>query len=75
MSSETRLNPYPSPLDGGGRANETVEPTPTQAKDSQADILPKVKSTFKFAEFRQVLNGVNDVFDEDTQRGTDLIIR
>ncbi len=55
--------------------NETVEPIPTQAKDSQADILPKVKSTFKFAEFRQVLNGVNGVFDEDTQRGTDLIIR
>eukprot|EP00752_Nemacystus_decipiens_P002087 g1997.t1 len=45
------------------------------AKDSQADILPKIKQTFKFAEFRQVLNGVNDVFDEETQRGTDLIIR
>ena len=46
-----------------------------QAKDSQADVLPKIKETFKFAEFRQVLNEVNDVFDEDTQRGTDLIIR
>lgn len=38
-------------------------------------MLPKIKETFKFAEFRQVLNGVNDVFDEETQRGTDLIIR
>ncbi|CAN0155350.1 unnamed protein product, partial [Ectocarpus sp. 8 AP-2014] len=45
------------------------------AKDPQANVLPKVQQTFKFAEFRQVLNGVNDVFDEDTQRGTDLIIR
>lgn len=38
-------------------------------------MLPKVKESFKFAEFRQVLNEVNDVFDEDTQRATDLIIR
>lgn len=46
-----------------------------QAKDPQADVLPKIKETFRFAEFRKVLNDVNDVFDEDTQRGTDLIIR
>ncbi|CAM9468143.1 unnamed protein product, partial [Hapterophycus canaliculatus] len=45
------------------------------AKDPQADVLPMVKESFKFAEFRAVLNEVNDVFDEETQRGTDLIIR
>ncbi|CAM9831696.1 unnamed protein product [Ectocarpus sp. 12 AP-2014] len=45
------------------------------AKDPQANVLPKVQEAFKFAEFRQVLNEVNDVFDEETQRGTDLIIR
>lgn len=50
-------------------------PTRDQAKDPQADVLPKVKESFKFAEFRQVLNEVNEVFDEETQRGTDLIIR
>lgn len=53
-----------------------VVPLPfLQAKDPQADVLPTVQRTFKFAEFRSVLNEVNDVFDEDTQRGTDLIIR
>lgn len=46
-----------------------------QASNPQADVLPKVKSTFNMAEFRSTLNGVNDVFDEDTQRGTDLIVR
>lgn len=46
-----------------------------QEKDPQADILPKIKETFNFAKFRSVLNDVNDAFDEDTQRGTDLIIR
>ncbi|CAM9879021.1 unnamed protein product [Ectocarpus sp. 6 AP-2014] len=53
----------------------TKEISDTLAKDPQANVLPKVQQTFKFAEFRQVLNEVNDVFDEDTQRGTDLIIR
>ncbi|CBN79103.1 conserved unknown protein [Ectocarpus siliculosus] len=53
----------------------TKDISDTLAKDPQANVLPKVQQTFKFAEFRQVLNGVNDVFDEDTQRGTDLIIR
>lgn len=38
-------------------------------------MLPKIKETFRFAEFRKVLNDVNGVFDEDTQRGTDLIVR
>lgn len=46
-----------------------------QAQDPQADLLPMVKDSFKFAEFRSVLNEVNDVFDEETQRGTDLIVR
>ncbi|CAM9837177.1 unnamed protein product [Ascophyllum nodosum] len=44
-------------------------------KDPQADVLPKIKEIFGFAEFRKVLNDVNGVFDEDTQRGTDLIVR
>ena len=46
-----------------------------QEKDPQADVLPKIKEIFGFAEFRKVLNDVNGVFDEDTQRGTDLIVR
>ncbi|CAM9876328.1 unnamed protein product, partial [Pylaiella littoralis] len=53
----------------------TKELTEMLAKDPNANLLPKVQESFKSAEFRQVLNEVNDVFDEETQRGTDLIIR
>eukprot|EP00904_Undaria_pinnatifida_P000767 jgi/Undpi1/10691/HiC_scaffold_29.g13139.m1 len=53
----------------------TKDISATLASNPQADVLPKVKATFNMSEFRSTLNGINDVFDEDTQRGTDLIVR
>jgi len=44
-------------------------------KDSQALINKKVRASLEVSKLRNVLNGVNVVFDEDTQRGTDRLIR
>merc|ERR1712157_579462 len=45
------------------------------AKDSQADIGPTIRREFDFSKLRVSLNTLNSAFDEDTQRGTDRIIR
>eukprot|EP00567_Pseudictyota_dubia_P008336 CAMPEP_0197439034 /NCGR_PEP_ID=MMETSP1175-20131217/5861_1 /TAXON_ID=1003142 /ORGANISM="Triceratium dubium, Strain CCMP147" /LENGTH=209 /DNA_ID=CAMNT_0042968861 /DNA_START=68 /DNA_END=697 /DNA_ORIENTATION=+ len=47
----------------------------TLSADSQADIGPKIRKDFDFAQLRADLNTVNSAFDEDTQRGTDRLIR
>jgi len=44
-------------------------------KNPQADIAPYIRKNFDFSILRGSLNNFNTVFDEDTQRGTDRIIR
>lgn len=43
--------------------------------DSQADIGPKIRKDFDFSVIRSDLNAINAALDEDTQRGTDRIVR
>lgn len=44
-------------------------------KNPQADVAPFLKKEFDFAKLRTDLNTLNSAFDEDTQRGTDRLIR
>jgi hypothetical protein len=44
-------------------------------KDGQADLAPTIRKKLDFVEVRQSLNTLNSAFDEDTQRGTDRLIR
>eukprot|EP00559_Dactyliosolen_fragilissimus_P007317 CAMPEP_0184869280 /NCGR_PEP_ID=MMETSP0580-20130426/33495_1 /TAXON_ID=1118495 /ORGANISM="Dactyliosolen fragilissimus" /LENGTH=209 /DNA_ID=CAMNT_0027370655 /DNA_START=92 /DNA_END=721 /DNA_ORIENTATION=+ len=43
--------------------------------NDQADIGPTIRKEFDFVQLRTDLNTLNSAFDEDTQRGTDRIIR
>lgn len=43
--------------------------------NSQVDVGPYLRKEFDFVKLRQALNVVNTAFDEDTQRGTDRLIR
>jgi len=45
------------------------------AKDPQANIRPVIVKELDFSGLRSTLNTVNTAFDEDTQRGTDRLIR
>mmetsp|Transcript_51611 Transcript_51611/g.109754 ORF Transcript_51611/g.109754 Transcript_51611/m.109754 type:complete len:209 (+) Transcript_51611:315-941(+) len=45
------------------------------ASDNQADIGPKIRKDFDFSIVRTDLNSINAALDEDTQRGTDRIVR
>ena len=47
----------------------------TLASDSQADIGPTIRKELDFVKIRADLNTLNTAFDEDTQRGTDRLIR
>ena len=47
----------------------------TLASDNQADIGPKIRKDFDFSAVRTDLNAINAALDEDTQRGTDRIVR
>lgn len=53
----------------------TKELQSQMAKDGQAAINSEVRKTFEVSKLRCALNDVNVVFDEDTQRGTDRLIR
>jgi hypothetical protein len=44
-------------------------------KDSQINLGPTIKKTFDFSKLRADLNTLNSAFDEETQRGTDRLIR
>merc|ERR1711957_416556 len=52
-----------------------VDMKSTLVADSQADIGPKVRKDFDFSVIRTNLNAINAALDEDTQRGTDRIVR
>merc|ERR1712232_371055 len=43
--------------------------------NSQVDLKPAIRKNFEFAKLRSDLNTLNTAFDEDTQRGTDRLIR
>lgn len=58
-----------------GYASSAKEMQAILASDSQADIGPKVRKDFEFSQLRADLNTLNSAFDEDTQRGTDRLIR
>jgi len=45
------------------------------AKDPQANIGPYLMQTLEISQLRSDLNTLNSAFDEDTQRGTDRLIR
>lgn len=47
----------------------------TLEKDAQADLGPIIRKKLDFVEVRQALNTLNGAYDEDTQRGTDRLIR
>merc|ERR1712194_462199 len=43
--------------------------------NSQVDLKPVIRKEFEVSALRQDLNTLNTAFDEDTQRGTDRLIR
>ena len=45
------------------------------SKDTQANISKRVPRDFDFIKLRTDLNSVGTIYDEDTQRGTDRLIR
>lgn len=47
----------------------------TLQSDDQADIGPAIRQKLDFVKLRVDLNTLNSAFDEDTQRGTDRLIR
>lgn len=47
----------------------------TLQADSQANIRPYIVKELDFATIRDTMNTFNTAFDEDTQRGTDRLIR
>lgn len=47
----------------------------TLQKDDQADIGPVIRKQLDFVQLRTDLNTLNTAFDEDTQRGTDRLVR
>jgi seryl-tRNA synthetase len=44
-------------------------------KNPQADVGPFLRKEFDFSKLRADLNTLNSAFDEETQRGTDRLIR
>jgi hypothetical protein len=47
----------------------------TLATDKQANVKPTLIKELDFGDLRATLNTVNTAFEEDTQRGTDRLIR
>lgn len=58
-----------------GYADSVKSMKATLAADGQADIGPTIRRDFEFSKLRSDLNAANEAFDEDTQRGTDRIVR
>merc|ERR1712194_261229 len=47
----------------------------TLSANSQVDLKPVIRKQFEVSTLRADLNTLNTAFDEDTQRGTDRLIR
>merc|ERR1712166_1145647 len=45
------------------------------AANSQVDLKPVIRKEFEASKLRAELNSLNSAFDEDTQRGTDRLVR
>jgi len=45
------------------------------SSDTQSNIVPSIRKEFDFVDLRAALNTFNTAFDEETQRGTDRLIR
>lgn len=58
-----------------GYKQSVVDMKAALASDNQADIGPKIRKDFDFSVVRTDLNAINAALDEDTQRGTDRIVR
>lgn len=58
-----------------GYKQSVVDMKAILASDNQADIGPKIRKDFDFSVLRTDLNAINAALDEDTQRGTDRIVR
>lgn len=58
-----------------GYKQSVVDMKSILGSDSQADIGPKIRKDFDFSVVRTDLNSINAALDEDTQRGTDRIVR
>ena len=58
-----------------GYSNLVKEMSAALDKDPQLDLGPTIRKQFDFVQLRSSLNTLNTAFDEDTQRGTDRLIR
>ncbi|EJK77607.1 hypothetical protein THAOC_00549 [Thalassiosira oceanica] len=58
-----------------GYKQSTVDLKTVLSSDNQADIGAKIRKDFDFSVIRTDLNAINAALDEDTQRGTDRIVR
>mmetsp|Transcript_32904 Transcript_32904/g.59347 ORF Transcript_32904/g.59347 Transcript_32904/m.59347 type:complete len:210 (-) Transcript_32904:120-749(-) len=58
-----------------GYKQSVVDMKSTLAGDAQADIGPQIRKELDFSSLRTDLNAINSALDEDTQRGTDRIVR
>jgi hypothetical protein len=61
--------------DVSGYASIVTDMKAALQKDSQVNLAPVIKKTFDFSKLRSDLNTLNSAFDEETQRGTDRLIR
>ena len=55
--------------------NGVVQMKAALETEPQTDVGPYLRKEFDFVALRTSLNTVNSAFDEDTQRGTDRLIR
>jgi hypothetical protein len=84
------LDPKDAEIDRGVLQSETVQKSLANLKaylggvqkmqeamesNSQTDLSGYLRKNFDFVQLRNDLNTVNSAFDEDTQRGTDRLIR
>ena len=58
-----------------GYSNLVKEMGAALDKDPQLDLGPTIRKQFDFVQLRSSLNTLITAFDEDTQRGTDRLIR
>ena len=58
-----------------GYKQSVVDMKSILGSDAQDDIGPKIRKDFDFSVVRTDLNSINAALDEDTQRGTDRIVR
>ncbi|CAB9520367.1 expressed unknown protein [Seminavis robusta] len=58
-----------------GYSNLVKEMSAALDQNPQVDLGPTIRKQFDFVQLRSSLNTLNTAFDEDTQRGTDRLIR